>query len=212
MDSIPGSGISPGGGHGNPLRYSCLENTMDRGAWWTTVHRVAKSQDLATKQPQVYVLKKILEDIQKLLMVIFLRCGTQDSFYFCFCIFLYFLFPITNHLCRKKIITILTRLMVERSSGAIQKIVKSSHQKISPPQKKFKKSKYLSSLRNLIVEPKLARAVPPKIIKMQSFAYQDFNNYYKALITLRQCGTGTIQVYEPVMKYSTCIHIQKLDS
>ena len=76
MDSIPGSGISPGGGHGNPLRYSCLENTMDRGAWWTTVHRVAKSQDLATKQPQVYVLKKILEDIQKLLMVIFLRCGT----------------------------------------------------------------------------------------------------------------------------------------
>ena len=49
---------------------------MDRGAWWTTVHRVAKSQDLATKQPQVYVLKKILEDIQKLLMVIFLGCGT----------------------------------------------------------------------------------------------------------------------------------------
>ena len=35
---IPGSGRSPGGGHGNPLQYSCLENPMDRGAWWATVH------------------------------------------------------------------------------------------------------------------------------------------------------------------------------
>ena len=41
--SIPGLGRSPGGGHGNPLQYSCGENPMDRGAWWTTVHRVAKS-------------------------------------------------------------------------------------------------------------------------------------------------------------------------
>ena len=32
--SVPGSGRSPGGGHGNPLQYSCLENSMDRGAWW----------------------------------------------------------------------------------------------------------------------------------------------------------------------------------
>ena len=42
--STPGSGISPGGGHGSPLQYSCLENPMDRGAWWATVHRFAKSQ------------------------------------------------------------------------------------------------------------------------------------------------------------------------
>ena len=42
--SIPGSGRSPGGGHGNPLQYSCLENLMDRGAWWATFLRVAKSQ------------------------------------------------------------------------------------------------------------------------------------------------------------------------
>ena len=41
---IPGSGRSPGGGHGNPLQYSCLGNPMDRGAWWATVHSVAKSQ------------------------------------------------------------------------------------------------------------------------------------------------------------------------
>ena len=39
---IPGWGRSPGGGHGNPLHYSCLENSMDRGAWRATVHRVAK--------------------------------------------------------------------------------------------------------------------------------------------------------------------------
>ena len=42
--SIPGSGRSPGGGHGNPLQYSCLESPMDRGAWSAIVHRVAKSQ------------------------------------------------------------------------------------------------------------------------------------------------------------------------
>ena len=42
--SIPGLGRSPGGGHGNPLQYSCLENPKDRGTWWATVHRVTKSQ------------------------------------------------------------------------------------------------------------------------------------------------------------------------
>ena len=35
---------SPGEGHGNPLQYSCLENLMDKGAWWATVHGVTKSQ------------------------------------------------------------------------------------------------------------------------------------------------------------------------
>ena len=38
LDPIPGWGRSPGGGHGSPLQYSCLENPMDRGAWWATVH------------------------------------------------------------------------------------------------------------------------------------------------------------------------------
>ena len=41
--SIPGLGRSPGGGHGNPLEYSCLENPMDRGAWQAIVHRVTES-------------------------------------------------------------------------------------------------------------------------------------------------------------------------
>ena len=40
--SIPGSGRSPGEGNGNPLQYSCLENPMDRGAWWATVHGFAE--------------------------------------------------------------------------------------------------------------------------------------------------------------------------
>ena len=47
---IPGSGRSPGERNGNPLQYPCLENPMDRGAWWATVHGVARVRhDLVTK-------------------------------------------------------------------------------------------------------------------------------------------------------------------
>ena len=42
VDSIPGLGRSPGGGNGNPLQYSCLENPMDRGVWQATAHSVSK--------------------------------------------------------------------------------------------------------------------------------------------------------------------------
>ena len=42
--SIPGSGRSPEGGHGNPLQVSCMNNPMDRGPWWATVYEVAMSQ------------------------------------------------------------------------------------------------------------------------------------------------------------------------
>ena len=53
LGSIPGSGRSPGGGHGNPLQYSCLENPKDRGAQWAAVHRVAELDTTeATKQQQ----------------------------------------------------------------------------------------------------------------------------------------------------------------
>ena len=50
--SILESGRSPGEGNGNPLQYSCLENSMDRGIWWATVHGVTKEvgYNLATKQ------------------------------------------------------------------------------------------------------------------------------------------------------------------
>ena len=44
VSSIPGLGRCPGEGNGNPLRYSCLENPMDRGAWQATVHRVTKNR------------------------------------------------------------------------------------------------------------------------------------------------------------------------
>ena len=44
LSPIPGLGRSPGGGHGNPLQYSCLENPMDRGAWQAAVHGVTKHQ------------------------------------------------------------------------------------------------------------------------------------------------------------------------
>ena len=44
LGSIPVSGRSPGEGNGNPLQYSCLENPVDRGAWWATIYRVAQSR------------------------------------------------------------------------------------------------------------------------------------------------------------------------
>ena len=50
--SLPGSGRSLGGGNGNPPQYSCLDNPMDRGAWWATVHGVAKSQTEVTEHYQ----------------------------------------------------------------------------------------------------------------------------------------------------------------
>ena len=53
--SISGSGRSLGGGHGNPLQYSCLENLTDGGSWWVTVHRVSRSwtglKQLSTQAP-----------------------------------------------------------------------------------------------------------------------------------------------------------------
>ena len=49
---IPVSGRFPGEGNGNPLQYSCLENPLDRGAWWATIHGVIRvGHDLATKPP-----------------------------------------------------------------------------------------------------------------------------------------------------------------
>ena len=52
--SIPGPGRSPAGGNGNPLRYSCLENPMGRGAWWATVHGVAKELDATACTPYAW--------------------------------------------------------------------------------------------------------------------------------------------------------------
>ena len=58
VGSVPGSGRSPGGGRDSPLQYSCLENPMDRGAWQTTVHEVAKSR---TRLKQLSVHAQIIQ-------------------------------------------------------------------------------------------------------------------------------------------------------
>ena len=60
VGSIPGLGRSPGGGTGNPLQYSCLENPMDRGAWRATVHRVTKSQTwLQQRSTRAYTYRRL---------------------------------------------------------------------------------------------------------------------------------------------------------
>ena len=56
--SIYGSGRCPVEGNGNPLQYSCLENPMDRGAWWATVHRVAKTQTRTVVTEDTYIHQK----------------------------------------------------------------------------------------------------------------------------------------------------------
>ena len=58
VGSVPGLGRSPGGGHGNPLQCSCLENPMDRGAWWATVHGVTKELDMTQQVNKKKSLEK----------------------------------------------------------------------------------------------------------------------------------------------------------
>ena len=60
VGSIPGLGRFPGGGHDNLLQYSCLENPMDRGAWWATVHRVGKSRKPLKRFSMQAMLPKFL--------------------------------------------------------------------------------------------------------------------------------------------------------
>ena len=62
VGSIPGLGRSSGGGHGNPLQYSCLENPMDRGAWWAIVHGIAKSW---TEEELKSLLMKVKQESEK---------------------------------------------------------------------------------------------------------------------------------------------------
>ena len=65
-----GSGRSPGGGHSNPLQYSCLENLMDRGAWQATVHGFAKTQTL---------LKQLNTHTQSSWLLLYNNCTLYES-------------------------------------------------------------------------------------------------------------------------------------
>ena len=66
LGSIPGWGRSPGEGNGNPLQYSCLEDPMDRGAWWATVYGVAKSWTrLSDKHTHTHTHTHIYRDVLK---------------------------------------------------------------------------------------------------------------------------------------------------
>ena len=79
LRSIPGSGRSPGGGNGNPLQSSCLENPMDRGAWWATVHDESDMTEphiYYTAAPDYILLKK--------------ENSSFDVFSFCINIYLYY--------------------------------------------------------------------------------------------------------------------------
>ena len=73
--SIPGLGKSPGGGHGNPLQFSCLENPMDRGVWWAMVQRVTKSQT-RLKQLSTHACIPIMSFIVGKIMPLSLRYST----------------------------------------------------------------------------------------------------------------------------------------
>ena len=92
--SVPGSGRSPGGGHGNPLQYSCLEHPMDRGAWWATVQRVTKIQD-TTEQPTLSLSCIIPKQIHWLYKLWSAQASPKKNFFFlfvgCFRVFIKFM-------------------------------------------------------------------------------------------------------------------------
>ena len=65
IDLIPGLGGSPREGNGNPLQYSCLENPMDRGTWWATVHGFVKSQTQLNTHACIiyYIIQTICKNV-----------------------------------------------------------------------------------------------------------------------------------------------------
>ena len=81
LGSISGLERSPGGGHDNPLQYSCLENPMDRGAWWDRDHRVAKSWTWLTKLTVCFILCEFYHSKQHLKKHIYVLRGIWKFFF-----------------------------------------------------------------------------------------------------------------------------------
>ena len=79
----PGSVRSPGVGNSNPLQYSCLGNSMDRGSWWATVHGASESQTLLSNR--AYNTYKEFAICQTLLPVLFLNLVSKDLPLLCLC-------------------------------------------------------------------------------------------------------------------------------
>ena len=91
MGSILDPGRSPGGGNGNPLQYSCLENSMDREAWWATVHVVAVRHNLAIKQQhsnyltlgdRLQILGFLRQNLFYVILTYFLLLLRANTYYF----------------------------------------------------------------------------------------------------------------------------------
>ena len=83
---IPGSGRSPGEGNGNPLQYSCLGNSMDRGAWWATVHGFAKEWDM-TEWLNTHMLFKVMISATWESYSVFLGLSYEKQIYMLFKLF-----------------------------------------------------------------------------------------------------------------------------
>ena len=79
LGSIPGWGRSCGEGNGNPLQSSCLENPMDRGAWWATVHGVAKSQTRLSDFTSLHTFKKFFSIMVYHKIINIVPCAIQEE-------------------------------------------------------------------------------------------------------------------------------------
>ena len=78
MGSFPGSGRSPGEGNGNPLRYSCLENPMDRRAWWATVHGITEESDMTEATSDAHMWGMVMWHVYMCVQLCLTLCDPMD--------------------------------------------------------------------------------------------------------------------------------------